>query len=381
LKIGINQPWQNYGWDFGPDVRPQNGQRISVPRWNDSVTAPNSSASTRLAQQLDEYKDYYITAVRWFILGDGWNYGVPTFQNGVWTFSPPSINNTKFATDFETLLKTFSTTSIRLVPSFVDFRFLWPGMLILNGKEVTPKKESSLATVVANHYKANRKLVPDQATTFDWNRFVKCGRYDVLSTPQKQDQFLADTLVPLLTISSRYSNQILWWEVINEPEMALRQGTVTLPMMRRFILRGCEEIAKCGFKSTVGFADCGTLETFWGPSAESNLFAQLVKQGKAIGQFHYYPEYGNGSPRLVTAKKNWVIGEFGTSPLDKTKLVPWPTWPDLDPKKSGSVKERLRLISDKGYRYAFPWAAESRDSISFWDPVTQIEIQAFVEGR
>src|SRR5690606_33642770 len=73
-------------------------------------------------------------------------------------------------------------------------------------------------------------------------------------------RFLDATLSPLLAMAQRRSEAIGAFELVNEPEWAvrvLRRPTRPIParFMRRFVALGVERIVAAGLRATVGFVD------------------------------------------------------------------------------------------------------------------------------
>src|SRR5690348_3844734 len=103
MRVGVNYPWRDYGWDFGlgpPSWR--NGR--SQPRWFDLIDG-----------HLDRFRALGITVVRWFILADGLTYGTaldaPVLDPGTgrWRFEPPAVD-LEVLDHFDELLRRFEAT-------------------------------------------------------------------------------------------------------------------------------------------------------------------------------------------------------------------------------------------------------------------------------
>src|SRR5438105_3052733 len=65
IQVGINYPWKNYGWDFGP---PPHGD--SGAPWGD-----RAAWRATIDEDLAGFRQLGLFAVRWFLLADGLCYG------------------------------------------------------------------------------------------------------------------------------------------------------------------------------------------------------------------------------------------------------------------------------------------------------------------
>src|SRR5262245_10397655 len=331
MRVGVNYPWLDYGWDFG----------LGPPRWRGGRTAPRWLE--HIDEHLDRLRGLGITVVRWFILADGLTYGTDEaaprpdeFANGEWRFDPPPLDP-EIVDGFDELLRRFaltrsvSTPPDLLLPVLVDFHFCAPGL----------------------------RPVEDDA---GW---VKRGRADAIRDPAKRSRFLTAVLEPLLDVSDRHRDAVYAWELINEPDW-VTDGWHPNPFasppigdraMRAFLEDGARRIRAAGFASTVGYASINSL-----------LRAGVQASSDHV---HYYPE---GRTRLPShpfdAHVPRIIGEFATSTDDR--------WPDL-PRASQGVVHRLELISQRGYPLAMPWSFLAVDRHTAWSDAVEEDIRAFTQ--
>lgn len=332
MNIGINYPWQNYGWDFG-DPPAEWVPAASRSAWREE-------SRQAITAKLAEIASLGITAVRWFILGDGTNYGLgpeaPRLHQGQWLFDPLPPEHPFYAQlreDFEFLLATCEANGLKLLPSLIDFQWAWPGE--------TP---------------------PGSRTV------IKCGRGQVLTDPHRREAFLTRVLDPLLELSYDYRDQIVAWELINEPEWVISQPwyvlwnrdpkrTISRGKMREFLTAGLRRINQYRggvFRSTVGFA-----------------FARSVREWRSIGatldQFHYYPAPGEPLP---TGLESSIVGELATA----ANFQPWPELTEQ------TVLARIRLLESRGFPAAYLWSAtdtgDPRDATS-WTPDEQAQVAEY----
>src|SRR5262249_643539 len=127
-----------------------------------------------------------VSVIRWFMLGNGFNYGPPskgpprlvpgfkaTKAEGLdrgRTFDPPWKIDGRFTRDFEELLLRFKRAGLQIIPSLVDFTF-----------------GSTL------------KFTVDVV-----RRIGAGGKADVIKDPRKRKVFFDSMLVGLLDVSAKY---------------------------------------------------------------------------------------------------------------------------------------------------------------------------------
>src|SRR6202035_3464750 len=123
------------------------------------------------------------------------------------------------------------------MPVFVDYLlFAPPAILIRNvdlnsllpnvatGDVVIPPGTKSVDDFVESFYQDPIQAgFRDDSKSVDWREFIKGGRAPMLRGRDAVDSFLNSTLTPLLEIcsSAKYKNQVLAWDIINEPEVAI----------------------------------------------------------------------------------------------------------------------------------------------------------------
>jgi hypothetical protein len=344
MRVGVNYPWFDYGWDFGLGPAEWRGIR-STPRWYDDID-----------RHLDRFRAIGLTVVRWFILADGLTYGTAaeaprldaTSASG-WSFDPPPLAQDTLD-HFDELLRRFADAGrafpgpIQLLPVLIDFYFCAPG--------TTP--------VVGSDPGDPRTANPDPG-------WIKGGRADAIIDAAKRRRFLDEVLDPLLIVSERYPDAIYAWELMNEPDLITggwRSGASALHSidqhaMTAFLEEGKEHIRRAGFKSTVGFAS----------------FTGLRRSGITadINQFHHYA--GGRRPlrrHTFDPRHPGIIGEFATAPTD--------VWPELV--TSGqSVLNRLKLADARGYPLAMPWSFLASDRHTLWSAAVEREVEAFTREQ
>src|SRR5262245_26185515 len=333
MRVGVNYPWLDYGWDFG----------LGPPRWRGDRTAPRWLDV--IDEHLDRLRTIGITVVRWFILADGLTYGTDaaaprrdeTVPGGGWRFDPPALDQ-DVVDAFDELLRRFARTAsagatpMQLIPVLVDFHFCGPAL---------------------------RPVEDDDG-------WVKRGRADAIRDAEKRSRFLTAALDPLLAVSARYPDVIYAWELINEPDWVtdgwhpnpFARPPIPERAMRDFLGDGVTRIRAAGFASTIGYASIDTLR-------RSNVQA-------SIDQFHYYPD-GRSllASHSLDAPVSRIIGEFATSTDD--------IWPDLAV-RSQDVGHRLALAARRGYALALPWSFLAVDRHTSWSERVEWDIRTFTQG-
>jgi len=344
MRVGVNYPWCDYGWDFGLGPSAWRGTR-TTPRWYDSID-----------EHLRHFQRLGISVVRWFILADGLTYGVqsaaPVRDDSVaggWRFEPPPLGG-ECLDHFDELLRRFDLASsdgrplIQLLPVFVDFHFCGSGSHPVRGPE-PPALDAA-------------------GGELGW---VKGGRAAAVVGATGRQRFLDHALDPLLRVSGRCSRVIYAWELINEPDWVtagwhpnpLARTPVPRAAMHAFITDGAARIRAAGFQSTVGFARPSTVRA-------SGVTTDIT-------QIHHYP----GATRWLDCDPlasgvPAVIGEFATSADD--------VWPDM-PLGSQRVLDRLRLASEQGCPLAIPWSFLARDRHTEWTAQVERNIQLFTGAQ
>src|SRR5215213_130217 len=119
MDVGVNYPWCDYGWDFGP--APPGWRPHSTPRWADTID-----------DHLRHFQSLGISVVRWFILGDGLTYGTGDQApkqdrlGAEWRFNPPPLEPSTLE-HFDRLLqrveRACAVRPIQLLPVLIDFYF------------------------------------------------------------------------------------------------------------------------------------------------------------------------------------------------------------------------------------------------------------------
>jgi hypothetical protein len=341
MRVGVNYPWFDYGWDFGLGPPVWRGPR-ATPRWYDEI-----------AQHLMQLYNCGIRIVRWFVLADGLTYGTgdqaPRLDSAsaVWRFNPPPVES-DILDHFKELLVRFTLFNegrqdlIQLFPVLIDFHFCDPGMPILDVDPADPNLS-----------------VPST----DW---IKQGRADAIADPATRLMFLDLVLEPLLQVSQQYGDVIYAWELINEPEWVTRQWhgsrqdhPIEEEAMHDFLVEGTDRVRRAGFKATIGFARVETL-------LASGITAD-------VNQFHHYP---GGTrvlpPQLFDSRFPAIVGEFATAAND--------VWPELGLQRQ-TVFNRLLRAEAQDYPVAIPWSFLARDRHTAWSRSVERDVLAFTERQ
>jgi hypothetical protein len=340
MRVGVNYPWFDYGWDFGLGPAAWRGSRTS-PRWYDEID-----------RHLDHFRALGISVVRWFVLADGLTYGTgaeaPTAhgeRTTGWNFEPPSLDPSALD-HFDELLRRFENARgsdvlpIQLLPVFLDFQFCFPGTVVTFEAGSTGGRESDHET--------------------GW---IKGGRAEAIGDVNKRQLFFDRALEPLLQVSRRRPGVICAWELMNEPDWITtgwQRRLLTLqPLdagpMTAFLEEGKDRIRRAGFKATIGFA--------------SSMGMRRSRITADLNQFHHYPRGGSRLERhAFDPRYPGIIGEFATAPGDE--------WPELSG-AGQTVLNRLRVAAARGYPLALPWSFLASDRHTNWSGSVEDDLRAF----
>ncbi len=268
LQVGFNYPTfsNKDGFNFGPfpHVDPKD------------LGEGNPLFAATLPKNLQDLKKMRVNVVRWFIMGNCFNYGPapqltvippqaipPRLGKEIWHFDQPDfLDDPKyrgdpdgkkriFADHFSACLLEFQKAGLKVIPSIIDFHaFLDP--------------------------------FPDQRSPTLPNRAR--GRGDIIEDPIKRQKFFDFVLKKFLDLARPFKESVYAFEIVNEPTWNVRSlkpappkignRNIPEPVMREFLDQACTIIEDAGFPSTVGhrfFDDCLKLPT--GTKA----------------QYHYYP--------------------------------------------------------------------------------------------
>jgi hypothetical protein len=368
MEVGYNylQPSNKFGLWLGPEGRQDKWPADYAQRWKDL------RFKKEVAANLATLRDNGIRVVRWFLLGNGFNYGMPprleslrapgiSGSVAVWHFDPPDRLDPLFLDHFVQLLELHRAAKLQMIPSLVSFEFF---------------------------------------ATHETRDTAAGGRGEIATDWKKRNKFLFSVLGEFLRVSEGYRDVIRAWEVMNEPAWDVRNVTPTLTgyshhapflpksELNEFLKLGCAWIKDKKFESTVGhrfLSDLDEMET------------------GSLRQFHYYagPVLGQADPSTLPPAidtKGAFIGEFGSligkgyekgeTPRKDQYGAPWdndfPDHRDRDPTRT--VYERLKKMKELGYSLALVWPDLKDDNV---DAVDGLKLSApklaavkrFVDGK
>lgn len=358
MIVGINYPWENYGWDFGGPV----GSWGPCARWRSTIDA-----------SLSRFVAAGIEIVRWFILADGLTVGsgreAPHLSGNQWRFDSIPDLSSEALEQFDDMLQRFARTDMRLLPVLIDFHWAFPGLDRASmDRDLLARWQGKRELSEPNYQSAlaRARTIPEG--------FVKGGRADAIRDPRKSAALFRNVLQPLLQVSRRTTRAIYCWELINEPEWithyrgsgrSRRDDDIPLSEMLNFIVDGCEMIRDYGFPATIGFAKYETIpqwEGAWHSRRARMTMRRIEREPSSLGmdihQSHYYPRSDDHVLRsaLPGPRPPAILGEFST----RTDGVPGSVWPELPTEQRG-VAARLALARERGYRAALPWSFKAND--------------------
>jgi hypothetical protein len=337
LVVGYNYPGPSnkFGNWLGPRDRQDKWPANYRDVWKDLEFKNQIRTNLKILQ------DNGVEIVRWFLMGNGFNYGLPptvTYEGSrdafggveLIDFNLPDRLDPLFLDNFQQLLEIHDEVKMQLIPSLISFEFFSTHETSINGAG---------------------------------------GRGAVAAEAKKRNTFLFTVLGEFLRISDKYRKWIYAWEVINEPAWDVRNITWTLTGalfhptfvsprdMVTFIYLALAWIKDKKFESTVGHRYLSDL---------------LQMPTGSLPQYHYYAEHSwpfTDPPQLPpsASAKAKIIGEFGAlvgkdyetnqKPHKASYGSPWnKDFPDhRDRIPANTVYERLRLIKQLGYELALVW--------------------------
>jgi len=397
--LGINYPWYQYGWDFGPKLTTISGTQLAN-RWDDklpqavpSQTVIGQTLDTTLELQLESFKSNGVTVVRWFIVADGYNLGdPPTLSKGKWAYKPSALDST-YVRDFRAMLQSFKKLDMLLIPVFVDFNLFAPGKVVIPRlfrqdpaeiEVLSMPNAASASSVdeVAQAFVADNVNLAEQrpAQTIDWQKFIKGGRQSVLDSDKSTDTFLIQVLEPLLDACRGFEPQIYAWDIANEPDYGCQHFALDTDRMRYFLF-ACARRMRSGarkFNVTIGFQSAQSPTGFFSDSSTAGQ-RWLQDAGIAAGylpQFHYWPSKGDGNslpgrlkPPPGRTRSPMILGEFTTLVNSKANN-------DWDRR---GVADHLDSLNKRGFACALMWAANLVDAESGGWAGMQADVNAFAQ--
>lgn len=429
MNLGINLPWgsrDSYGWDIGPQPIGADGSTPSAEVTANRMVSPGANGDkTNLDTRLSSLKKIGISCIRLFLLADGVNLSPPTIDSKKkqWQVPSSSLDPTHLS-DFRTILEACVRQNMQIMPVFVDFTLFQPPAIMIqhlgacdtqatsSAIYITPPMPDSVDDFVKNYYAdPAQKDFQNDSKSVDWNKFIKGGRAPILRSRDQVDAFLKSALQPLLNVAASqddFKRQILAWDIINEPEVAIAKFLSSDPSegwglyafdsvegypLAYFIQASAAMILSFQMSATVGFQTAMPLgqDDGFRSSLKSNALSKeiaeiqkvvtslLLPNSNFLPQFHYYPGH-SGQTSLLTRKtfklpssRSLILGEFATKIDASSGNSPWGSdIPDKD-----SVTARLQVAKAKGYDWAFPWSAIDCLAYSRFDQPTQAQYRVF----
>lgn len=418
LTLGINYPWVTCGHDFGP--RP--------PAWQNGK--PQRRDFGDVERDLSGLRALGISVVRFWVLAGGVNYPVgesadahamrvttsvspataaydalrwalgerdgdlPDLSQNAHTFTvgrryevlgrrvgephvvPPPLPEL-FLHDFQGLLTACRNSGTRLLPSLLSFEFFQP-LVDVDGRVHKRGREAFV-------FGATMEELQARALTRDIAPEVELA----------MKRFTDATLSPLLAASRGYDDALYAFELINEPEWAVRPGPlqfdthhfgrvptthrVSAELMSRFLQHGTSVIAASGFRASVGFGEARP--TWLSPTCHAHL-RTLSRTGQYVHQRHHYPTLfgAHTLPRAEEAAFTpCVLGEFPTAMSNGLSNTRWQDAPlrrsERDPQTY--LRARLEHIAHQGYDLALLWSAHSQDERRAFDTGQRAQVRSF----
>jgi hypothetical protein len=379
--VGINYPWVSCGHDFGPHPPAWGGDR--GPRdWS------------KVEAELRELAASGMRVARFWILADGVNYPVGANAESiarlerlgrgrlhafVGALAPALADRLPargdyemlvierdlpplgpaFVEDFRGLLRACRAAGVRLIPSLVSFELFQPAIRKTSG-------------VIARGRA----------------RFV-------LDSPRR---FFETTLEPLLEAAKDERDAIYAFEVMNEPEWVVREGSIQLDRpsygwtpslrtvdagaMNELLAEGVERIEASGFCATIGFSNA---RPKWMTARFERMLRDRAARGTYVHQLHHYPTLH--AHRTLAAHRDLpirpcLVGEFPTAIAKGPENARWldRELASTEADASRYLEARLELIRTRGYPGALLWSAHSSDTRKAFGEEERRQAERFCDG-
>ncbi|MBL8153330.1 MAG: hypothetical protein JNM70_04025 [Anaerolineae bacterium] len=286
--LGVNYPWLNYGHDFGENA------------WGHSGASSDDSAK-EISADFADMQSKGVQVVRWFLFGDG--------------RASPEFDDSGRVTGFDEFF-------------FVDFDKVL---------EIAEEHDIFLMPVLFDY------LLADAAQ--DVSGVQIFGRSKLITDAEVRQSFLDNALKPLLDKYGQ-NRQIIAWDVINEPEGAMKLAggawaaeAVQPGVMKTFVTEIVSTIHSMAFQPvTLG-------------SASRKWLIEWTDVGLDFYQFHYYEHMETDTPFDSPAAdlgldKPVILGEFPTKDNRRT------------------MSEYLEMTWTNGYAGALAWSYRADDDKS-----------------
>lgn len=383
--MGLNLPWVDCGHDFGEEP----------PAWGG---APRPGRFAGLGEALAPERAAGLELLRFWVLGGGKNYPVgerpgarfdvieerrrrlggrlpgwipphrdqhfrlPTGEN------PPGLT-VAFLEDFAAFLQEVASAGLRAWPVLLSFEAFFPiefqGGVLGQGRG---------PVILGDAWQGGG--------------------------PAAVDAFLDAVLEPLLERCEDHREHIAAFELVNEPEWAVRGGpiharlhaggprvmpkTVAAEAMGAFLERGIARIVRRGFVSSIGFKQG---DPRWLPPSLHRALGGAAAAGSYIHQHHYYPSLYEPEPLPEYDElpfRPCYVGEMPTRrfPLFGPMAMAWLDAParlrqHLDPERY--LQERLDVIASRGYPAALLWSRNGDDEMCAWGDAQRDQVRRFLQ--
>ncbi|MEL6343683.1 MAG: hypothetical protein AAFV53_11170 [Myxococcota bacterium] len=240
--VGVNYPWRHYGIDFGTTA------------WGDLGVENNAAA---IDADFAMLADHGIEAVRWFLLADG--RAAPTFDaDGTPIGIDPDAMD-----DLEMALTIADDHGVQILWVLTDFHWCAP-------------QERVDGVVLGDHA-------------------------DAIRNRQKRQRLMEDVFRPILATFGDHPS-VLGWEVMNEPEWAIKWDWIGETPMIAFVEETAALIAEeTDRPSTVGSASIADMGALW---ADRNLDWL---------QYHDYSWLRDHPPASMVDDMPVLLGEVPTA--------------------------------------------------------------------
>ena len=297
MRVGVNYPWFDYGWDFG----------LAPPSWRAPDRDPRWVGA--IDDDLRRFQALGITVVRWFILADGFT--LRQRQRGAvagpgaagrLALRSAAASSADASTHFDALLLRASTPSTR--PPVRPLQLL-PGA----------RSTFSSATPVSCRSDAPDAAVPTGPTPGDPG-WVKQGRGETVVDAVRRRRFLDGVLDPLLRVSAgACRGAIFAWEAdqragVGDHRVASGRAGAVIPWTPHRCApssrKGKSRIRRVAIKPTIGFARSTPCA---GPASPPTSTSSItIPTAARVLEPHVFSRSGAGHRRRVRDRGRAIAG-------------------------------------------------------------------------
>lgn len=283
FPIGVNLPWYDCGWDFGPNPRAVAADLETA--WGYCKTKKRQAPKrwiNQLGRDVRRLRAMGVSRLRVFILADG-RLCDPRLTTSLFPRSTALWDSIYPAAMAITDRRTFRGSAQSITRDLYEFLRIFNNSRATNleGDRIARPDPMTLTPVLCSFEMFGPKSALQGA---DSDYYFSCGRSECISNTNVRTQFLDKVLEPIIATLSAFSNLIDTVEIINEPEWCIgTQYGLGAADIQEFIRQVADKIQAHRLTPSVGFSS----RAWMGSEAEKQLCTQVQKLGIRCTA-HYY---------------------------------------------------------------------------------------------